>query len=100
MRNDLRNTINTRVKDIAIESEAVRGTVVVGRDRAAETVQVDHLVAVVELKNVTDGLDSLQVLIILWVEVVERFTAGWVSIRQSEVNSKGQINLTSTEDVL
>ena len=80
MRNDLRNTINTRVKDIAIESEAVRGTVVVWRDCTAEAVQVDHLVAVVELKNVTDGLDSLQVLIILRVEVVERFSLTWISV--------------------
>ena len=100
MRNDLWNTVYTRVKDITIESEAVWSSVVVGWDRAAEPVQVDHLVAVVELKDVSDGLDCLQVLIILRVEVVERLALGWVTVWQSEVNSKGQINLTATEDVL
>ena len=80
MRDDLRNTVYTRVKDITIESETVRSTVVVWRDCAAKTVQVDHLVTVIELENVADGLNCLQVLIILRVEVVERFTAGRITI--------------------
>lgn len=100
MLDDLVDSIYSRVKDIAIESETVRSSLVVGWDRAAESVQVDHLVAVVELKNVSDGLDSLQVLIVPRIKVVKRFSAGGVPVRQREVNSKGQINLTATEDVL
>ena len=100
MLDDLVDSINSRVKDIPIESETVRSSLVVGWDRAAESVQVDHLVAVVELKNVSDGLDSLQVLIVPRIKVVKRLSAGGVPVRQREVNSKGQINLTATEDVL
>ena len=80
MRNNLWNTVYTRIKDITIESEAVRSSVVVGWDRAAEPVQVDHLVTVVELENVSDGLDCLQVLIILGVEVVERLALSRVTV--------------------
>ena len=100
MLDNLVNSIYSRVKDIAIESETVRSSLVVGWDCAAESVQVDHLVAVVELKNVSDGLDSLQVLIVPRIKVVKRLSAGGVPVRQREVNSKGQINLTATEDIL
>ena len=80
MCDDLRNTVYTRVKDITVESKAVRSSITVGWDRTAEAVQVDHLVAVVELKDVTNGLDCLQVLIILRVEVVERLSAVRVTV--------------------
>ena len=80
MRDDFSNTVYSWIEDITIESETVRSTIVVGRDRAAKTVQVDHLIGVVELKNVSYGLDSLQVLIVLRVEVVERFSLTRISV--------------------
>ena len=92
--------IYARIEDITIEGETVRSSIVVGWDCSAKTVQIDHLVTVVELKNVSDGIDSLQVLIIPRVEVVERLLTGRVSVRQGKVNCKGQINLAATEDVL
>ena len=100
MRDDFGDTVYSWIKDITIESEAVRSSIAVGWDRAAKTVQVDHLIGVVELKNVSNSLDSLQVLIVLRVEVVERFSGARISIRQSEVNSKCQINFTTTEYIL
>ena len=80
MRDDFSDTVYSWIKDITIERKAVRSTIVVGWDRAAKTVQVDHLIGVVELKYVSDGLDSLQVLIVLRVEVVERFSLARISV--------------------
>ena len=80
MRDDFSDTVYSWIEDITIERKAVRSTIVVGWDRAAKTVQVDHLIGVVELKYVSDGLDSLQVLIVLRVEVVERFSLARISV--------------------
>ena len=80
MRDDFGDTVYSWIEDITIKSETVRSTIVVGWDRAAKTVQVDHLIGVVELKDVSDGLDSLQVLIVLWVKVVERFSLTRITV--------------------
>ena len=80
MRDDFSDTVYSWIEDITIKSETVRSTIVVGWDRAAKTVQVDHLICVVELKDVSDGLDSLQVLIVLWVKVVERFSLTRITV--------------------
>ena len=80
MRDDFGDTVYSWIEDITIESEAVRSTIVVGWNRAAKTVQVDHLIGVVELKDVSDGFNSLQILIVLRVEVVERFSLARISV--------------------
>ena len=66
------NTIDAGIKDITVQSEAVSGTCSVRRNGAAEAVQVDHLVCVVELEDVAHVLDRLQVLITARVEVMKR----------------------------
>ena len=49
-----RDAIDSGVEDIAVEGEAVRASVAVRRHSATETIQVDHLVLVVELEDVAD----------------------------------------------
>ena len=49
-----RDAIDSRVEDVAVEGEAVRSSVAVRRHSATETIQVDHLVLVVELEDVAD----------------------------------------------
>ena len=68
---DLLNAIDTWVEDVAIEGKAVGTSVIIGRDRATKTIQVDHLVTVVELEDIADSLNRLQVLVLLRVEEVE-----------------------------
>ena len=48
------DTVDAGVEDIAVEGEAVRASVAVWRHSATETIQVDHLVLVVELEDVAD----------------------------------------------
>ena len=69
--NDLLDTIDTWIEDITIEREAVRASIIIRWDRTAKSIQVDHLVTVVELEDVANGLNRLQVLVPLRVEEVE-----------------------------
>ena len=68
---DLLDTIDTWIEDITIECEAVRASIIIRWDRTAKSIQVDHLVTVVELEDVANGLNRLQVLVPLRVEEVE-----------------------------
>ena len=69
--NDLLDTIDTWIEDITIECKAVRASIIIRWDRTAKSIQVDHLVTVVELEDVANGLNRLQVLVPLRVEEVE-----------------------------
>ena len=71
--NDLGNAINSWVEDISVQSEAVRGSIIVWWNCPAESIQVNHLIVIIELQNVSDGIDGVEILISLGIEVVERF---------------------------
>jgi len=66
------DTVDTRIENIAIKSEAVRASVGVGRDGSAEAVEVDLFVAIIELQDIAYRLDGLKILVLLGVEVMER----------------------------
>lgn len=59
----------------------------------------DLFVGVIVLKDFTDRLDSLQVLVLFVVEVVKRVPVIWMAIAQSEVDCNAQLDLTTTEYV-
>lgn len=63
----LRDAIDARIEDVAVQSEAVRPALGVRGDGAAETVKVQLLVTVVELKDVAHALDRLNVLVAVWI---------------------------------
>lgn len=100
VRNHLLNAVDARIKDITVKGEAMRGALVERRDRSAKAVQVDHLVAVVELKDVTDAFDGLQVLIASRVKVMERGGLARIAVGEGEVDCHGQINLATAKDIL
>ena len=77
---DFGDSIDSRVEDISVESEAVRSPIVVGRDRAAEAVQIDHLILIVELENVANGLDGMKILISVGIHVMQRLGTSWITI--------------------
>ena len=66
-----RDTIDARGEDVSVQGEAVGATLSVRRDGATKTVKVDLLVAVVELKDVSDTVDSLHVLVAVGIHKVE-----------------------------
>ena len=47
-------TVYTRVEDVAVQSEAMRGTLRVGRNGTTEAEEIDLFVSVVELKDISD----------------------------------------------
>ena len=84
--NDAFDPANPWVENVAIEGETVRSPIDIGRDCASKTIQVDHLVRVVELENVTNTLDGLQVLVLLWVEKVKGVRLTRVAVREREID--------------
>jgi len=72
--------VDSGIEDISIESEAMRGSIVVGWDGSAEAIQIDVLVSVVELKDVADRLNGLEILVPLRIKVMERVRRGWTAI--------------------
>ena len=71
--NDLGNAINSWVEDISVQSEAVRGSIIVWWNCPSESIQVNHLIVVIELQNVSNGIDGVEILIALGIEVMKRF---------------------------
>ena len=74
------DTVDTRIENIAIKSEAVRASVGVGRDGSAEAVEIDLFVAIIELQDIAYRLDGLKILVLLGVEVMERTRLPGVTI--------------------
>lgn len=64
----------------------MRSSVYVGRNRSTKPIQVDLLVAIVELKDVTNTLDRLQILISSRVHKMKRIGGTRVTIRQGEID--------------
>jgi len=93
-------SVHTRVEDVSVESEAVRGALGVGRNSATKAIQVDLLAAVVELEDAANIFDGLQVLVVVGVEVMKRISALRVTVRKSEIDSDREVDFTASEDVL
>ena len=100
MGDDLVDAIDPWVEDVTIEGETVGSPVCVRWHSAAKTVQVDLFVAIVELQDIANTLDSLQVLIALHIQEMKRVWLSWVTIGRSEVDSERQVNLATAENVL
>ena len=61
------NSVDLRVKDIAVQREAVRGNMSSWRERCTETKYRDLLVRVVELKDVAHGANRVQIFITFYI---------------------------------
>lgn len=79
-RDDTFKAINSWVEDISVHCETMRCSVRVWWDRTSESVELNLLVSVVELQDRAYTVDSLEVLVLVWVEEVERVTGSWVTI--------------------
>jgi len=65
--------VDSGVEDVTVHGEAVRCSLGVWRNTAAEAEQVDSLVSVVILENSTHLVDNLKVLVTRHVKVMEGF---------------------------
>ena len=97
---NLLDAVDARVEDVTVEGETVGASVHIGRNGATEPVQIDLLVGVVELEDVADALDGVQVLVPVRVHVVERVGGAGIPVGQGEVDSDGEIDRATTENVL
>lgn len=69
---DTLDAVTLRVEDITVQGEAMIGLRSVGRDRCAEAQRWDLLITVVVLQDIANRSDSVEVLVLLQVQVVER----------------------------
>lgn len=65
------HAITLRVKNVAVYSKTMLNFVAVRRDSRSEAKHRDLLVCVVVLQDVTDGSDSIQILIPVHVQVMK-----------------------------
>jgi len=80
-------TIYSWIEDVSIHSKAVRGSIGIWWYCTPKTIQCNLFISIVELKDISDTLNCLKILISLWVEIMKRIWLSWVSIGQGEVNS-------------
>lgn len=79
--------VHSWIEDVSVHREAVRSNLGIWSDTTSEAEKIDLLIGVVVLKNTTDGVDNLQVLVLIHVEVMKRFWVVWRAIGKREVNS-------------
>ena len=94
------NSIDSWIKDVSIQSKAVRGSIWVGWNGTSKSIESNLLVWVVELKYISNILDGLQVLIPGRVEVMKWALVSWISIGEGKVYGNGQIDLTTSKYIL
>ena len=94
------DAVDTRIENISIQGEAVRATIVIRRDGSTEAIQIDLLVSVVELEDIADTLNGVQVLVSVWIHVVERFRRARISVREGKVDGDGKVDRTTAKNIL
>jgi hypothetical protein len=91
--------IALRVKDVAIQSKAVRSPVHCWWHCGPETECWDLFVRIIVLENFSNRFDGLQILVFVVVKVVKGIFIIWVAIAQREVDCDAKLDLTATEDI-
>ena len=94
------DSVYSWVEDVSVECEAVGSSRRVGRNRPAEAVQIYHLVAIVELQNVTDSADGVKILVAAWVKVVKGVCVTRIAVRKCKIYCECQVNLAAAKYVL
>ena len=75
-------------------------SVAIGRDCCAKTEDWDLLIGIIVLEDVAYGLNRIEILVPLHIEVMERVWLLGVTIRECEVDSDGEANLATAENIL
>ena len=65
------DAVDSRIEDITIQGEAVGSTLCIRWNCSSVAIQIDHLITVVELKDVANALDGLHVLVSARVRVMK-----------------------------
>ena len=94
------DSVYSWVEDVSVECEAVGSSRRVGRNCPAEAVQIYHLVAIVELQNITDSADGVKILVAVWVKVVKGVCVTRITVRKCKIYCKCQVNLAATKYIL
>lgn len=93
------NAFDLWVVDVSVQGEAMADRVLLGKF-ATESINRVLLIGIVILKNYTNGLESLSVLIGPLIPVVERIWICWLPITRGEVYCDCDSDLTPTKNVV
>ena len=72
--------VHPRVENVSIQCKAMRRSVSVRWDRTTESIESDLFVCVVVLENFANISDCLQILVALWIKIMERILLSGISI--------------------
>ena len=87
------------VKDITVQSKAVRSLRPMTWESSPVPIATEFLVAIVVLKDSTNAFDGFLILIVFWIKIVKRRGIFRKTIRAGEINGDRQIDFTSTNDI-
>jgi len=93
------NTLNLRIEDVTIESEAVR-CFVVHWAYSSKAIEWELFIRIIIFQDAAYSFYNIIILIALWMPVMERLRTLWVSITCREVNSYLQSDFAASKDVV
>ena len=86
-------------ENVTIKSKTVRRPVQLLVDLGSEAIGWDFFVGVIVLEYISHCSQRLQVLVFVWIPIVQRIKGvGW-TVREREVNGDIQVYLTPSKDV-
>ena len=92
-------SIYSWIEDVSIHCETMRRSIGVWWNCSSKSIKLNLLIGIVKLKNWTNALDGLQVLVPCWIEEVEWITRSWVSVWEREIYCNRQINFAPSEHI-
>ena len=102
--NDIWNALNFRIEDVTIHSKAMWDVWSLNSlnfwHLATKGIERKVLIGVILFKNSSNLLDSIDVLVLCQVQVMQRIWIGDRSIGWCHINSNLQANFTSSENII
>ena len=92
-------SVDSRIEDISVQGKAVGSPRCIRRNCTTETIESYLFVRIVILENITHVSDYLQILVAIWVEVVQRTWLSGVAVGHSKVNRNSQVDLAAAKHI-
>ena len=92
-------SVDSRIEDISVQGKAVGSPSCIRRNCTTETIESYLFVRIVILENITHVSDYLQILVAIWVEVVQRTWLSGVAVGHSKVNRNSQVDLAAAKHI-
>ena len=96
---DTLKSIDFRIENVSVKGEAVRGSVDCRWNCCTVPKYWNMLFRIIILKNFTNWLNGVKVLVFVHIKIVKRVSVRWVPIAESEVDCDVKLDFTSAKNV-